>query len=77
MPEWQQLVHLESELRERAILSHISVPIDDPHRAVTTAYWKGRIDAILDLWKTRDLIRKTKKKGGENAYNETQEDDED
>jgi len=69
-------VKLENELRERAILDHIAVPISDPNRAVTTAYWKGRIDAILDIWKTRDLIRKQTKKGGNNAHNEEQEDDE-
>jgi hypothetical protein len=76
MPEWQELVKLENELRERAILDHISVPLDDPNRAVTTAYWKGRIDAIVNIWTTRDLVRKQPRKGGKNAYNEEQEDDE-
>ncbi len=76
MPEWSELIRLESEIRESAILSHIGVRLDDPNRAVTTAYWKGRIDAIIDLWKTRDLIRKQPKKGGTNAHNEEQEDDE-
>lgn len=73
MPEWEALIKVEADLRESAILRLISVPIEDPNRATTTAYWKGRIDAILDLWKTRSLIRK--RKGEKDANNETQEED--
>ena len=73
--EWEEVIKLENELRESAILDLIRVPIADPQRAVTTAYYQGKIDCLIQLWRTRAAARKVNQaksmKGESNAYNET------
>lgn len=49
---------MENELRESAVLEHVGIRIDDPQKEGKRDYWKGRIDAILILWQTRNAIMK-------------------
>lgn len=58
LPEWQALVEVEKELREAAILEHIAVRYDDPHKESRRDYWKGQMDAYLSLWSARNNILK-------------------
>lgn len=74
-PEWEGVVSVEIEVREKAILDMIALAPNDPHRAANTAYFKGKVDAIAEVWRARGLAMKNDPskdlKGEANAHVKT------
>lgn len=70
---------LEKDLRDEAIFKMVALPVDDPNYSQKCAFHKGFVTAIQEIWRKRDLIRKSKppKKGGAHAHHEEPEEDED